>query len=137
MQMEDKIFLDTNIILYGISTLDITKHQIAKNLILEKATISSQVVNETTSNLIKKFKFDEDMVQKFIHSTYYRYEVVGVDKEIFLLASNIRSQYNFSYYDSIIVASALQSGCQILYSEDMQHQLKISNQLTIINPFKI
>ncbi|OQW99615.1 MAG: twitching motility protein PilT, partial [Thiothrix lacustris] len=44
-------------------------------------------------------------------------------------------RYKFSYYDSIIVSSALLSGCQVLYSEDMQHSLLVENQLTIIDPF--
>ena len=51
-----------------------------------------------------------------------------------LIASNIRQDYHFSYWDSLIVASALQNACKILYSEDMQHELKVYNQLQIRNP---
>jgi predicted nucleic acid-binding protein len=44
-------------------------------------------------------------------------------------------RYDFQVFDAIIVASALESGCQTLYSEDMQHEMKVSKQLSIINPF--
>jgi predicted nucleic acid-binding protein len=50
-------------------------------------------------------------------------------------ALNIHFKYHFSYYDSLIIASALQNECSILYSEDLNHNQKIENVLTIINPF--
>jgi len=53
-----------------------------------------------------------------------------------LLASKLRSNNAFSYWDSLIVAVALDAGCSTLYSEDMQHGQRIEGQLTIVNPFK-
>jgi len=47
----------------------------------------------------------------------------------------IAERYRFSFYGSIIVASALICGCKTLYSEDMQHKQVIDKQLTIVNPF--
>ena len=44
---------------------------------------------------------------------------------------------NFSYWDSMITAAALKSGCNILYSEDLQHEQLMENQLKIINPFHV
>ncbi len=55
-------------------------------------------------------------------------------KDIFLTACDIRNTYNISYYDSLILSSAMDSRCDILYNEDMQHNQKIEN-LIIINPF--
>ena len=49
---------------------------------------------------------------------------------------NIISKYKFSYWNSLIIASALQNNCTILYSEDMQHNQLIENKLRIINPFE-
>jgi predicted nucleic acid-binding protein len=51
------------------------------------------------------------------------------------LGLNIAERYGFSFYDSLIISSALQSGCTVLYSEDMQHGQKIDGQLLISNPF--
>jgi len=52
-----------------------------------------------------------------------------------LKACEIAARYQFSFYDSMIVAAALESNCEILYTEDMQHNQIINNTLTIINPF--
>ena len=40
-----------------------------------------------------------------------------------------------AYWDSIIVASALENRCSILYTEDMQHGQVVDQRLTIVNPF--
>jgi predicted nucleic acid-binding protein len=53
-----------------------------------------------------------------------------LEKALFLI-----NRYDFQLFDSLIVASSLQAGCTILYSEDMQHNLLVENQLRIINPF--
>ena len=53
-----------------------------------------------------------------------------------LAASELREAYSLSYWDSLIVATALEAGAAILYSEDMQDGLWINAQLQIINPFR-
>ena len=45
-------------------------------------------------------------------------------------------RYKFSFYDSVIVASALQARCKVLYSEDLQHGQVIDKQLRVTNPFE-
>lgn len=134
--MQDKIFLDTNILLYAFSAKDLQKQNVAKNIVLSDAVISTQVINEVTVNLIKKFDFSEDNIQKFLSSSYMRYQVVDLNYDIFSTASSLRKSYLFSYYDSAIVAAALISDCTILYSEDMHNELLIENRLRIVNPFK-
>jgi len=71
-----------------------------------------------------------------IQSLYNRCQVVEFDLNILESASDLRTQYNLSFWDSLIVASALSGGADTLYSEDMQDGLIVSGQLTIINPFK-
>ena len=51
-----------------------------------------------------------------------------------MLASQLRQTLALSFWDSLIVAAALDAGCTTLYSEDMQHGQRISDQLTIVNP---
>ena len=53
-----------------------------------------------------------------------------------LHASDLRSAYHLSYWDSLIIASALAVGATILYTEDMHDGLIVDNQLTIVNPVK-
>jgi predicted nucleic acid-binding protein len=52
-----------------------------------------------------------------------------------LQASQLRDRHSFSYWDSLIVASALAEGATVVYSEDMHSGLTVENQLQIINPF--
>lgn len=131
-------FVDSNIWLYAFSTnkKEETKRILAKQIILEKQIfISTQVINEVSFNLFKKHKLDEVSILNLINSFYNHYQVVQFNQNIYELASNLRSNYCLSFWDSLIVASALFANADILYSEDMQHNLIVDKQLTIINPF--
>ena len=98
--------------------------------------INSQIVRETCYNLIKKSNRSETEIQQFLTDWYTSCEVIhsGVGQHV--LASRLRERGSFSYWDSLIVAAALDARCTILYSEDMQHGHKVEDQLTIVNPFK-
>jgi len=134
--MKDKIFIDSNIFLYAFSDKDISKQNISARIVKEKNTISTQVLNEVSSNMIKKLKFSNTEIEKFILNCYAQYNIINFSKDVFIKASTIRDTYNISYYDSLILSSAATSECNILYSEDMQHNQRIEN-VTIINPFKL
>ncbi|SFO87434.1 PIN domain-containing protein [Hydrogenimonas thermophila] len=62
-------------------------------------------------------------------------EIVSFSLDTQIKAIDIKEKYKLQYYDSLILATALENGCNILYSEDMQHNQIIENQLKIINPF--
>ena len=47
----------------------------------------------------------------------------------------IKERYNYSWWDSLVLASALENDCKIIYSEDMRHGQVIENTLEILNPF--
>ena len=135
--MKDNCFIDTNIFLYAFSDKDLAKQLIAKEIVLQSFKISTQFINESCSNFIKKLSFDENMIKAFIDSAYDRYEIINFSKTVFLTGAMTRSKYKYSYYDSLIIATALESKCNILYSEDMHHGQIIENNLKIINPFKV
>jgi predicted nucleic acid-binding protein len=61
--------------------------------------------------------------------------VIEFDRALLRLASDLRTRYLISYWDSLIMASALTSGTPTLYTEDMQNGLVINQQLQIINSF--
>jgi predicted nucleic acid-binding protein len=134
-QMKDRVFIDSNIFLYAFSDKDNDKQKVAKEIVLTPSIISVQVVNEVSKNLLYKFNFNENEIVKVVNSLYKKHIVAELTQTIFIYASNIRKKYNFSYYDSIIVATALENECNVIYSEDMQHDQIIDNQLAIINPF--
>ncbi|HEY0734984.1 MAG TPA: PIN domain-containing protein [Herpetosiphonaceae bacterium] len=134
------VFIDTNIWLYAFNqSQDKQKHQLAKRLIRQtsRIVVSNQVVNEVSVNLLRKFQASEDDVRKIIRSFYRKYIVIELNRNIVLHASDLRTSYNFSFWDSVLVASGLAAGATILYSEDMQHGLIVQNQLSITNPLKI
>lgn len=62
-------------------------------------------------------------------------DIVSFSSDTQIKAINIKDKYKFQYYDSLIIATALENGCNTLYTEDMQHNQIIENQLKIINPF--
>jgi len=79
-------------------------------------------------------RYNESEIQQTIKNIYSHYQVIIVDEKIIIEASKIRTTHRLSYWDSLIVASAISSHCDILYSEDMQHNQTIQGT-TIINPF--
>jgi predicted nucleic acid-binding protein len=102
---------------------------------LDGGAISVQVINEVSANMLKKLNFSNDGIKEFIISCLNRYKIINVEPSTLLKAVEIRKQYNISYYDSSIIAAAIEANARILYSEDMQDSLTIS-ELTIVNPFK-
>jgi predicted nucleic acid-binding protein len=132
-------FIDTNVWLYAFSkTQDPTKTQHAKALIRRERqiAISTQVINEVSYNLLKKFQADERDIRRLTNSFYRKYLVIEFQKDVYHQASNLRLTYHFSFWDSLIVASALASDARKLFSEDMHDGLKVNDQLIIVNPFK-
>jgi predicted nucleic acid-binding protein len=77
----------------------------------------------------------EERLRGLILGWYQGCNVVSSNASQHLLASRLRDAYSFSYWDSFIVAAALDAGCATLYSEDMQHGQKVESGLIIINPF--
>ena len=130
-------FIDTNIWFYSfVEQDDPAKSQKARELIRAvRPVVSTQVISEVCANLLKKAHMAEDTLAEVIASFYDAYVVVAIDQAVLLDASRLRKRHSFSYWDSLIVSSALAGGCKVLYSEDMQHKLVIDQRLTVLNPF--
>lgn len=131
-------FVDTNIWLYALLDMQEEKKRMAAAQIIAQAplVISTQVINEVCRNLLKSGHFTEAEITEFIASAYNRCRVVELTKDTLLQASALRMRYAFSFWDSMIIASALAANVSFVYSEDMQDQLLVENQLRIVNPFK-
>ena len=135
----DLCFVDTNIWLYAfISGQEPAKSVRARELLQQDAAaivVSSQVINEVCVNLLKKAHVSESTVAQLIRSFYRKYPIVTLNEKVQIAASGLREQLSLSFWDSLIVAAALQSGASALYTEDMQAGLVINERLTILNPF--
>jgi len=137
--MSDKVFLDTNIIIYAYSDDEPEKQERANNILEEyesQITISTQVINELSNNLFRKFKLNAEAVEAVVLELDNNFPIVDFNLQTQLKAIKIKERYKLQFYDSMILASALENGCNIIYSEDMQNGQIIENQLTIINPFE-
>jgi len=132
--MRDKVFLDSNVILYAFGG-ERTKKEIIKILIRERPLISVQVVNEVINVLTKKFNFSTLEVKEVFDFFKAKAEIILINLHTIDIALTVKTRDNFSYWDSLIVASAIESGCSILFTEDMQHGQVIEDVLTIKNPF--
>ena len=136
--MHDKVFLDTNIIIYAYSEDEPKKQKIANNLLEKYAgrtVISTQVINELSNTLFRKFKLTADELKSVISELNDNIEIVNFSLETQLKGIEIKEKYKLQFYDSMILATALENSCQVLYSEDMQHKQIIEQSLQIINPF--
>ena len=137
--MQDKVFFDTNILIYCYSIDEKQKQEIALSLIdnyAENSKISTQVINELSNILFKKFKLSSVDIENTILEIDNYLEIVNFDVKTQIKALKIKDKYKLQFYDSLIIATALENNCSVLYSEDMQHGFEIENTLTIINPFK-
>ncbi|MBF0203370.1 MAG: PIN domain-containing protein [Desulfamplus sp.] len=136
-QNHDKVcFIDSNIWLYAFIE---TPHKtgVAQSLIKNRdITVSTQVINEVCVNLIKKAHFPERKIRNLTESFYNKYNVIEINRDVLLKACDIREKHNFSFWDSLIVASALIWNSKILYSEDMQADFVIE-ETRIVNPFRM
>jgi predicted nucleic acid-binding protein len=132
----NKFALDTNILIYSHDKDAIDKQNIARDLIVRSPIICTQVVSEYISVLSRLMKIPKNMLLKACMPNLLNCQIYKVDIATLQTAEHLIERYDFQLFDSIIVASALNSGCETLYSEDMHHQMLIEKQLSIINPFQ-
>lgn len=134
--MSAKAFVDTNVFLYLLSS-DIHKKSIAKDILASKCAISSQVLNEFSNVCLKRLGLSVAETKEALRVLIDNSIVYTVNENTTLKALDLKEKYKFQFYDSLIIASALENECEVLYSEDMQNRQIIENRLKIINPFNV
>jgi predicted nucleic acid-binding protein len=130
-----KIFFDTNTLLYLLSSDSKKADWVSSNL-QQSNVISVQVLNEFTSASLRKIKISHAELDEFLDLFMSTFNVIKLDMETFKTGLMISRQYGYHHYDSMIIAAALEAGCERLYSEDMQHRQIINKKLQIVNPFQ-
>jgi len=135
------IFLDTNILIYAHSRNDEQKFKIAEFLLGEKLKgskifVSVQIVNEFYS-VMSKYKMPHSKIKKCVKDLSIYANIKSISFDTVKLTFYIKEKYHYSWWDSVVLASALENGCKIIYSEDMQHGQIIENTLEVLNPFVI
>ena len=138
MSAED--FLDSNILIYLFDETDPTKCQRAEKLVRDSlinmtGCISYQVVQETLNILLRRLNVSTQSAMQLLDDILIPIWRINPTPSLYRSGLEVQSRYGFSYYDSLIVAAALQAGCTRLYTEDLQHGQQIQ-QLTIVDPFR-
>ena len=139
--MSGRFFLDTNVFIYSFDLAAQQKSHRAAQLIGEgiqsgKGTISYQVVQEFLNAALRRFAKPMTSMEAEQYFTSILRPLVNVHSSpgLFAEALLVFTRYKFSWYDSLIIAAAVESACEVLYTEDLRHGQKIGS-LIIVNPF--
>ena len=130
-----KIALDTNILIYSHDKSDMRKQDIARTLLDLSPLISTQTISEYINVLKRKMTIAKDELIALCMENLYDCTIHTVNIYTLKLARYFVQCYDLQIFDSIIVASAIEANCNILYSEDMHHGLEINGCMKILNPF--
>lgn len=140
--MSGKFFLDTNVFVYSFDVTAPRKASRAGELIrlaVDSGTgiVSYQVVQEFFSVAFTRFlrPMSAFVAQEYLGTVFRPLLAVHSSPSLFVDALQLCNQHHLSWYDSLIVAAAQQAGCELLYSEDLQHGRLIAG-LRIQNPFR-
>ena len=128
-------FFDSNVLLYATS-LDRSKADRVNRLLNGGGTISVQVLNEISHVARRKFRMSWDDTKTFLSTIKDLLTVEPLTIDTHEIGLRLAEQYGFAIYDSFIVAAALASDCDTLWSEDMQDGLMVEKRLRIVNPFR-
>ena len=136
-----RVFFDTNIVVYCFDTLEPRKQTRAKDLLAyalnsQLGVVNYQVIQEFCNVACKarRLQLPQERILAYVNLVLQPMNQVGPSTALIESALKLRSEHGFSFYDSLIIASATQAKCQVLYSEDMQHMQRVGS-LQIVNPF--
>jgi predicted nucleic acid-binding protein len=133
--MNDKTFLDTNVLIYAIALSD-PRRERARDLLAQGGVISVQVLNEFAFVTRRKLQMPWGEVKEALQAVQILCpEPAPITIDTHQLALRIAERYRYGVYDGLIAASALETGCATLFSEDLQNGQVIDDRLTIRNPF--
>ena len=127
-------FFDTNVLVY-LASEDVEKADRAERLVAEGGAISVQVLNELASVARRKMRMSWPECRALLSSLQSLLEVRPLTVDTHAAGVALAERYGLSIYDSMIAAAALEAKCDVLWSEDMQHGLRIAG-LNILNPFQ-
>ena len=136
---EGKVFFDSNILVYFVDEQDPKKQTIAKNLIAEavqnqNGVLSTQSLQEFYNVITKKMLCPKENARELVKMFSELFPVTQVTVPLIMEAIDISIKNELSFWDSLIVSAATDTGCIIVYSEDMNDGQIVSGA-KILNPF--
>jgi predicted nucleic acid-binding protein len=129
-------FFDTNVLLY-LAASDPAKANRAEAAVALGGAISVQVLNELANVARRKMRLSWEDTHEFLDMIRGLLTVHPVTLEVHETGLELAERYGLSTYDALIAAAALHAGCDTLWSEDMQHGMKLGEGLRVVNPFRL
>lgn len=135
--MTDKVFIDTNLLIYYYSEDEPEKSAAVKNIIKSNdIVISVQIINEFSHVMLRKFKKEPKLIKEIVEEWKKVFGIKNLTPALSIESLNIHKRYGFSFWDSLVIATAIENNCKILYTEDLHHNQLIKKKLRVLNPFK-
>jgi predicted nucleic acid-binding protein len=128
-------FVDTNVLVY-LAQGDVKKAERVEQLLGLEPVVSVQVLNELANVLRRKAAFSWSETRGFLAIVQDLTQVVPLTLKTHDLGLAIAERFMLSIYDAMIIAAAQTAECNVLWSEDMQHGLRLENGPEIRNPFR-
>jgi predicted nucleic acid-binding protein len=139
--MPGRFFLDTNIFVYSFDRNAAAKSRRAEQLIrtalkTQKGIVSYQVVQEFFNLALQRFTrpMKADEAEHYFGTVFRPLLSIHSSPALYLEAIHLQGRYRLPWYDSLIVAAAIQAQCELLLTEDLQHGQRFGD-LRIENPF--
>jgi predicted nucleic acid-binding protein len=127
-------FFDTNVLAY-LASSDGAKANQAETAVARGGSISVQVLNELANVARRRMGMSWSELRAFLAAIRGVLTVHPLTLETHETGLALSERYGFSIYDSMIVAAAIEAGCDTLWSEDMQHGMQLAEGLRIVSPF--
>lgn len=138
--MSARVFLDTNVLVYAHDRGAGEKHEVAARLVSElwenrSGSLSTQVLQEFYVNVRRKAgrPISAQRARAAIQD-YLTWNIIVNSGDSILDAVDLERRHRLSFWDALILQAALESGAQVLLSEDFQHGRRYGD-LKVVNPF--
>ena len=129
-------FADTNVLIYAFDTG--SRSIPARAIIDDGVVLSVQSLNEFANVSRRKLGYGWDEIERSLDALIAAaVTVMNVDMQMHRTGLRVAQRYHVALYDAMIVAAALISGCETLYSEDLHDGLLIEDRLRVVNPFVV
>jgi len=127
--------VDTNVLIYLHDNSNSARRDIAKNILADTPVIPTQVISEYLNTMKRLTTLPKEQLLFQTAELFKHCSISTTTPATLQLASTLVKKYLFQLFDAVVVAAALEAGCEILYSEDMHNSLLVNRVLTITNPF--
>jgi len=139
--MRDRFFLDTNVFVYSFDPVAPAKARRARELIRQavgtrNGIVSFQVVQEFFNVALRRFAQPMKVAEaeQYLATVFRPLLAIHSSSGLYVEALQLAAKFQLSWYDSLIVAAAIEGRCEVLYSEDLSHGQRFG-ETQVQNPF--